>query len=665
MGVGAAAYFALPTEPVPSLVPWLWVVSFVMAGAAIALRRHGALFYACVLVAVCAAGFALAQQRAISLAPPPMQIEDRARGVEGWIERVERSGPRERLVVRVSALQGVPTPPRRIQMLAQRGDFRPGDAIRARAVLSLPRGPSAPGGHDGARAAWFNQISLTGFAIAPLQELDGLEQDRLIRAFLGWRWGVAERIRSGPAERTGGILAALMTGDRLGIGADDSHHLQLSGLGHILAISGLHMALVAGGIYLVAWRILSAIDVYARARDPRKLAALIALAAATVYLLLSGMSVPTQRAFIMTVIVLVGVIIERRGFSMRSLAFAALIILVLTPESIVSIGFQMSFAAVAALIAAYDIWRREAPAPLTPPGWLRRVRNWAGGLFFTSLVAGAATGAFAIFHFQRMAVYGLWANMIAMPVFTMVVMPFSVIGLGLMPFGLDGIAFYAADQGMRVVLAIARWTAELPGAGAPALAAPGGVVAVWALGFVLLVVGMGLTRVVGAVVLASSYLIWAAQTAPDMMVSQGGVVVARFVDPDGQGAQDPAWTVTDRRRSRFDTTVFMQRAGQGRATPDRAALDCDALGCVGLTIEGLRVAVTDHPQALEDDCDRVDLIVLRGPAASIWTENCAAMVLDETARGGTGGAELWVREDRITRLNGANIARGDRLWTRR
>jgi competence protein ComEC len=185
--------------------------------------------------------------------------------------------------------------------------------------------------------------------------------DRLERGLARLRWSLAERIRETVGPDTGGVAAALLTGDRSGVEQDDAEALRVSGLGHILAISGLHMALFAGGIYFFARLVLAAIDPFARAHDPRKAAAVIALIAATGYLILSGAAIPTQRAWVMAAVVLIGVMLDRRAFSMRSLAIAALVVIVLAPESVVEAGFQMSFSAVAALIAVYEIWNRIKP----------------------------------------------------------------------------------------------------------------------------------------------------------------------------------------------------------------------------------------------------------------------------------------------------------------
>lgn len=654
LAAGAALYFALPGEP-PGWVPRaLLAAGLVLLAGGVMLRSRAIALYVLILGAMALIGLAHAQLRTERTAPPPLEVTGRAVSAEGWIERVERGGSRPRLLIRVSWLEGADTPPRRIRVRAGLGDFAPGDGVRVRAVLNRPPGPAAPGGYDGGRAAWYDQVALTGYAVTALAPAD-VETGGFSRWLAGLRWRLSQRVGEAAGERTGAVAAALLTGERAGVEEADAEALRLSGLGHILAISGLHMALFAGGVFFAVRLLLASIEPYARAHDPRKPAALIAILAATAYLILSGAAVSTQRAWIMACVVLIGVLIDRRAFSLRSLALAALAVLLISPESVIHAGFQMSFAAVAALIAVYEAWMRVRPAPEGRPGLIGRAWGSFAGLTVTSLVAGAATGAFAAFHFQRMAAYGMIANLTAMPVFTFWVMPAGVMALAAAPFGLEGVFLYAMDQGLRVVLAIAHWTAGLDGAGVMVTAADGRAVALYAFGFALLTLGLGAARLMGGAVTLMALALWSAQSPPDMMITDGGVALARF--EDGAGYQ-----ATNTRRARFAATVFLQRAGEGGARAERAGLACDALGCAGRTSEGVLIAVTGSPEALAEDCARADIILFEGRASAWRKRRCAAILLDDPARAELGGAELWIRDGRLIRLRAANDARRGRPW---
>lgn len=656
LGGGAALYLAAPGEPPSALVPAGFSLAAVLAGLAVLQRGAAVRLAALVLGCALVLGFALAQNRTLQNAPPEIRSSERAVTATGWIEAVERGGTRPRLLIRTATLEGAETAPRRIRVRAGMDGFEPGDAVRVRAVLSRPPGPAAPGGYDPARAAWYDGVALTGFAIADLEAVE-LDTARPQRAFAKMRWRLAERIRARAGARTGGVAAALLTGDRSGVSEADAEALRVSGLGHILAISGLHMALFAGGVYMAVRFALACVEPYARAHDPRKPAAVIALLAAAGYLVLSGGAVSTQRAFVMAAVVLTGVLLDRRAFSLRSLAIAALVVIAIAPESVTEAGFQMSFSAVAALIAVYEVWSRIRPERLTRAGVLERMGDSFAGLTTTSVVAGAATGAFAMFHFQRMAAYGLIANLAAMPVFTFWVMPAGVAALALSPLGLDGPALAVMDAGLRIVLAVAHWTAGLEGAAVATKAAPGGLIALYAAGFAFATLGLGLVRLCGVGLTLAALGLWMTQTPPSMMISDGGVVVARFDDSG-------AWQATSLRASRFDTRVFLQRAGAGDIRPERAPLRCDQLGCVGVTTEGLTLAVTADPESLPDDCARADLVVFEGTAPAWRKRRCAAVLLDAPTRAALGGLEFWVKDGEVIRLNAAEDARRGRIWSR-
>ena len=655
MAAGAAAYFSWPNEPGP--LPFYASLGLLcLASLCWGINRGALALYALVLVFCLSVGFSLARERAHSLGSPDLPAFDFERSAQltGWIERVERLDGRARLLIRVHTLDHTDTPPHRIRIRAGLAEFEPGDAIEVRARLSPPSAPVAAGGYDPARAAWFDRIGLTGYAISDLNAAQVDASPPLSLALARFRWRLSERLQAQTGERTGAIAAALLTGERARVSHEDAEALRLSGLGHILAISGLHMALFAGGAYWVIRLGFALWEPWARAHDPRKPAAIGALIAASLYLVLSGAAVSTQRAYIMAFVVLMGVLFDRQAFSMRSLALAAMLILLIAPESVIEPGFQMSFSAVAALIASFEAYKRWRPEPNGTRTVLSKVMDAFAGLSATSLIAGAATGAFAIFHFQRMAAYGLIANLLAMPLFTFWVMPAGGAALLASVIRLERPFLWIMDHGLRRVMDIAHWASSLEGAVVGASAADPALVALYGLGFAFLVIGLGWMRVSGAVLIMAAMALFMVQSPPQMMISDGGVVLARFQDEE-------TYSVTDRRRGRFDARVFLQRVGIS-ASPERAALSCDSLGCTGRTADGLVLAVTGSAEALEDDCLHADLIVFDGEVSAWRKRRCRALVLDDVARAELGGAEFWVQNGQIVRVRSAQALRRNRLW---
>jgi competence protein ComEC len=654
-GAGALIYFSTPGEP--SVTTGQILAGLAALGLILAYRyaRHRPLVWSVLMVLVFAmSGFARSQHHTHLQASNFVEESGSARTVSGWIEAVQNSNGRERIVVRVAAFETMDAPPRRIRFFARRATLGPGDAITARVVLIPPRRPAVPGGYDPAFAAWFSGLGGTGYAIAPL-EASEVTGDALERRIARWRWQMAEHIRARAAPQTGGIAAALITGDRSGITPDQAEALRAAGLGHILAISGLHMSLFAGGLFFVFRALGAAIPAFARRYDPRIPAAIIALIGASLYLILSGGSVSTQRAFVMVAVVLLGVVFKRRAISIQSIALAAGIILLLQPQSILSPGFQMSFSAAAALVAAFELWRQRENN-ITQKNAIQRFIGFWRTLSFSSFVAGSATAAYAAFHFNRIAVYGLAANLAAMPVFSLVVMPSGAIALALAPFGLDAPALTVMSWGLVWVVRIAEWVSSWPGSLAPAASAPGYVLALYAFGFVLLVAATRAARKIGVGVMLAAYLVWALNKPPDIFISEGGVVLAQFDQHDG--AQ---WSSTDRRRARFATSVFLEQAGeQGRA--GRGGVSCDPRGCTGRA-NNVVITVSETGETLIEDCAVSDLVVLKTYASPVQRAACEARLIDLDRLEANGAIAFWLDQSGIERETSVEARRGRRLWT--
>tara|TARA_R110000868_G_scaffold232835_4_gene486478 strand:- start:6944 stop:9049 length:2106 start_codon:yes stop_codon:yes gene_type:complete len=661
-GAGSALYLGLPTEPSILWAPGLAV----MAIAGWLATRTGGRAAAASLAMICllafACGFARAQYRSQALAAGPAQslALGRPERVTGWLEAIERNGrDRFRLSIRLPHPDSAPV--RRVRVLANPHGLIPGDAISVLAILERPRHAPVPGSYDFRFNAYFAGISASGFAIAAPESGPRFDQDAPARAIARWRWRIAEHVRARLPGRDGAMAAALLTGDRSGLSQDVSATLRAAGLGHVLAISGMHMALFAGGVFLVLRFGLAAITPWARRFDAAIPAAIGALIAGAGYFILSGGAIPTQRAFLMTAAVLTGVIVGRRALSLHTLAMAMIFVLALQPEAIRAAGFQMSFAAVAALIACADIWRqRQRRRPSAPMDARRGIIAAFGGLSLTSLIAGLATSGFAAFHFHRIAGFGLLGNLLAMPVFTFIVMPAGVLALALMPVGLDQPALWVMSQGLDVMFAVADRVEAAPGALQPVIAAPGWVLPLYACGFVTLLLGRGPLRAGGAALALAALAIWSLTPAPDLFVSEQAVVVAHPV-PDAGGEPDQ-WAASSRRRGRFAVTVFLEQRA-ARVPVIAAQQHCDDLGCSVQTSQ-LRYAVLTSAEDWAQDCRRAGLVVLTVELPAWLEAQCDALVIDGEDLRQRGGMLLWLREGEIVRTQSVSAPGGDRPWQR-
>lgn len=666
VAAGCTLYFGQTAPPGAGL--WLAIAAGLAAALAWQILRPAG--QSGLIVALLAAGllFGLARSEMRTreaAAVPAIDTRGDAVAVSGWLAAIETSASgRSRLVVRVP--RAGERPGYRLRILGNAAGIRPGDPVTIEAVLAPPRPAAVPGGYDFAFRAWFERIAATGYAIAPARPGPDIREARAARFLARLRWSMAERIASQLPERTGALAAALLTGDRSRLDPQDVEALRRAGLGHVLAISGMHMALFAGGVFFAVRTALAGWSSWARRHDAAVPAALAGMAAAAIYLLLSGGSIPTQRAFIMTVSVLGAVLARRRALSLHTLALAMIAVLALTPEAVITPGFQMSFAAVAALIAAAEIWQahRPPPAPLDPA---RGLRDFLGGLSTTSFVAGLATSGFAAYHFHRLAAWGLAGNLLAMPVFTLMVMPAGVLALFLMPFGLEAIPLAVMGWGLSLVLAVAQWVASWPGADSAVLSAPGWVLAVYALGFALVMAGRGATRLAGLAAILLALAGWTTHERPDLFITRDAVVLAPNAIGNGAEEGTPAWGISQPRRSRFPARVFLEGEGQGgTARPARLDLDCDGTGCSGTLPGGTRYAILDALDGLAEDCRRSALLVTALTVPAHRKRQCAGRLVDGAELAGRGGVLVWMEAGRVARLRHVLPEEGRRRpWHRR
>ncbi len=423
LALGVALYFWLPAEPSLWFVP-LWL-GLALGLVGLGRRRPGLLLLG-IAATTMAAGFAAAVLRSHQVAAP---VIERRLGPVGLSARVAEVEPRNgslRLTLaepQIERLTATETPAK-VRVVVRGSDVmvRPGDWIRTRAILLPPPPPAAPGAFDFARQTYFRGLGAVGFTVGKLQvEAAPADRERsFMTSVAALRHNVVERVGRVLKDRSGAIAAALMTGHRGAIGEAELDAMRDAGLAHLLAISGLHVGLIAAVIFF-AVRALLATSVWLTLRQPiKKWAAAVTICGAFAYLMMAGATIPTQRAFLMTSLVLTAVLLDRLAFSMGLVAWAAVIILLISPEALLGASFQMSFAAVVALIATFEVSRQGLVEWRGRQGRWGRGWRWPliylGGIALTTLVAGLATAPFALIIFNRVVSYGLVANLLAVPV---------------------------------------------------------------------------------------------------------------------------------------------------------------------------------------------------------------------------------------------------------
>ncbi len=647
LGAGAGGYFALPVEPAPALGWAALAVGLGVAAVAIAGWNRAIL----ALLAALLLGFGLAKLREARVHTPVLDHAIVAH-LTGRIVSIEPRPHGVRLVldaVRSGAFAEGQTP-RRVRVVLRGTDFRPGDWLSLTAKLDTPPAPSAPGAADLGRALFFQSIGAVGFAYGRARGIvaagpPSLSQ-RLGAAIETLRGGMTARIQAVLPGSAGGIAAALITGTRGGISDDDETALRDAGLAHVLAIAGLHMALMGGGLFWLVRAALAAVPVLALRYPIKKWAAAAALAASAFYLAISGAAPPAVRAFTMLAMVMTAILLDRPALSMRALALAAAILLVARPEAITEPGFQMSFAAVVALVAVAE-WeqRRERIAPRGP------LYRYLHGIVMVSLVGSLATLPFALFHFDRATHYAVLGNLIAMPVMGFWVMPAAALSVALMPFGWDAPALWLLGQGIAVMVAMGHWVSGLPGAVSLAPAMPLAALLAISLGGLWCAIWRGGWRWWGLAPMLLGVGMAVFAHLPDMLVAGDGRTIAiRGDDHLLHFVRKPA--------DKFTAREWLRRDGDGRDIADAIGmpgLRCDGVGCV--VTRRIVIAASLRPEALADDCARAAVVV--SAAAAVHCQGPAVVIDRDAAMRGQG----W----QVTLSNpptavSVRATRGDRPW---
>lgn len=460
-GLGCALYFCLPArvsvaQSVIALI--LLIAAFWRA------RSHAVLAFVLQLGGCLVAGLLIG---AVHTALGPTQILTRTlhdTTVVGTISALEPRANRLRATIEPMEIAGLSQDRLdwkvRLSFLGD-SDLAIGDRITARARLFPLRPPSVPGDPDFSRSLYYSNIGATGFVFGRQFTVERGDKSFFVNDISGIlevaRQKISAVIDAHMSAPEAGIAKALIIGERGDVHPDIAEDLRRSGLAHLLAISGLHMGLLCGTVFFLIRYGLAAIPQVALRFPIKKWAAMAAMMAGMIYLGLSGATVPTQRAFIMLVVVWLALLLDRRAISLRLVGVAAVVVLALRPDAVLGASFQLSFAAVGALVAFYDgPGRRWLDRQGTRP-WYERSIAYAIGLIITGAIVTVVTAPIIGFHFGRISVLGVIANLIAIPVMAFWVMPMIVASLALMTVGLGGAALWAMKPGLTVLLQTAAF----------------------------------------------------------------------------------------------------------------------------------------------------------------------------------------------------------------
>lgn len=660
---GIAAYLALPVEPP---LPLAVAGVLVAIPLRIFLRLTALRLIVSSVILMLALGFLNAKLRAIFVDAPVLQKQLRHAQLTGWVELSEPHDKSVRLTVRLITLDGakVGAMPRRVRInLRGKAKAEPpaaGGAIRMHASLMPPPEPAMPGGFDFARQFWFDGIGATGYATSKPEALEGGPAPpwdlRISAAINNFRKSIGDRVAAVLSGTSGAIAQALIMGERGEISADTTLALRNSGLYHVISISGLHMALTAGAAFWLVRALLALFPALAL-RFPIKIwAAAAALVVASVYLVISGGAVTAVRSYIMIAIMFIAVMLNRPALSLRNVAFSALVILAVMPESLTEAGFQMSFAATAAMIAFY-----ESGAYFRPPASLPRAVGLPLAAVVqaaqTSIVVSLAVDPIGAYHFHRIATYSVLGNVLSGPVEALLIMPMALLTLLVMPLGLEAWPLYIMDFGIRVMMLIAEAVAALPGATIAVPAFRDAALLLMVAGGLWLAIWAGRWRYWGLAAVGAGLALAPFTERPDIWIARDGRVVA----VRGKAGE---MAVADTRKGTYQLASWMEADGDIRAPKDArkgGPFVCDTQSCIAM-VKGRLVSHVLEPAALVDDCGRAAILV----ASFAMRERCTGprVVIDLGDLRERGAHTLALRRGEMV-VHTVAEGRGVRPWVLR
>ncbi|MBU6374093.1 MAG: ComEC/Rec2 family competence protein [Alphaproteobacteria bacterium] len=617
---------------VAAIVARLWPAG---VRARFAAARWGA-GLVCAALALAMAGGALAAMRIQARAAPRLARATDAVAVTGWVEAVLPGQRGPRFLVRVAEIEGG-VRLTRVQIAAPGGPGA-GQAIRCVAILRPPAPPLAPQAFDPQFRAYVDQVGAVGFGLGRCRPIvlpaPPDAATRRMLALAAYRRDLAETVADAAPGRGGGIAAALIAGDASFVDPDSATALRDSGLAHLISVSGLHMSLVAGMTFAAVTLGVALVGPLALRVPARKIGAAAALAASGAYLVISGSSVPAERAFVMTAVAFGAVLLDRPAITMRGLALAAMVVLAHRPESVLDPGFQMSFAATGALVAWYEAARLQPPQAASTLLVVRvvdAVRGIVAADLVTTLVAGAATDPFVLFHFGRFTTYAALANLVSGPIVAFVVAPAAGLAALAAPFGLAEGPLHVMAAGLDLVVAIGAGFAARPEAVVPIAPPPPLAFGCAILALVWAITWRGAARHIAVAPAIAAAALTLAASRPVLLVREDARLVLAHVGPMGGGG---GWRlIAPSRGGAFARDRFASLAGvDPRKTAAAPAPDGCARGtpCLWWTPGGARIAWAPDADQVLRLCREADLVIAPAP------ERRAPRTRDAPTPGGDG-----------------------------
>lgn len=663
-GSGAILYFNLPAEPQLSAI---WSGLTVLVGCHALAHARPVIRLVLLLAVAVVAGMLFAKLETIRVSTRMLgsDVTTRIVGRVAAMTKDAKGGWRLTMDVISTARPALRYGPDRVVVSAKAlpRAVKLGDGLTGLVHLRPQSGPMRPGNYDFAFYNYYRGIGANGFLLGKAEmvpvSVDPGPAAAILLTIANIRHQLTQRILRNIKGEPGDIAASLITGQRDGISDDTNNAMRLSGLSHILSISGFHMALVAATIIGSLRAILAFFPGFSARYPVKKLAAVIALIGSAFYLLLSGADVAAQRSFVMLAVMLLAMTFDRAAISMRNLAVAALITIAISPHEILGPSFQMSYSATAALIAFYSWWskrqdkhhaRNNIHLLLALP---QKAVNHISAIAMTSVVAGTASSIFAAYHFNNTAPFGLIGNALALPIISVFVMPFAVLGLLAMPFDLDWLPFAVMGHGIEAVVAIAKVVASRSPSGNLGLM-PQATLLLMSTGLVTIFVLSTRLRLCGIPLLLPAAILMMRMHEPDVIVAEDGKLVALRTADNSLAINRPsgsAFTLNNWQHG-YGTDGLVKPLKAGTRI-EETQFECADKLCTAREQGGLIVAYTDDPAQRLSACAEGDIVILAFAGTEAVCGNDDVLVITKRDLALRGTATISLHASRHS-TNGAD-----------
>ena len=658
LALGIGIYFNVPNES-----NWIAVSGLAVLG--LLLIWIGRKFSVALFIGLVILGFSLSKLRQEIVATPLLRATVTSSEISGFVADADNRGGNKRvLVIELDSATNIPADEMPVRVRISTYDAPTaliGDYVHFTARLTPLPTPVMPGGFDYGRDLYFQSIGAMGSNISP-----PIFDDRPVpwkfaerRVFHKLRSVMGARITTAIPGPIGAFANSIVTGERASIPAEMNTSLQISGLAHIISISGLHMSLVAGGVFWVMRAFLALFPALALNYPIKKWSAVAALIVGFIYMLLADSGSATERSYIMIAVMFFAILVDRPAVSMRNLALAAIIILVVNPEQAVSASFQMSFLAVMGIVAFFEYWNnRPVDMRARDASRLSRYTTYGLKLFagsvLTTIVAGGLSSIAAVYHFGRLSPYGTVANALALPIADLMVMPSAMLGVLLMPFGLEYWPFKLVEIGLQATMWISDSVASWPYANGivpqPSLIGISFMVA----GALTVCLLLGAIRWLGALLFILGIYLGMTSHLPTLLIEDRASNVA-IRDDIGN------YVLAGATKGKFAAEKWLQANGQVETMEVSAARPgwtCKENMCFS-DLAPISVAYINEPMEIDWECPPTDIIIADFPLRDRCAE--AKLKIDRFDVWRSGAHAIYI-DGNAARVETAKGAQGDRPW---